>query len=111
MNGRFSVPHPGKGINRSQARACSALYMSDAEPLARQGRQIPYPSDPTDEEGGPSVFVPDADERRHIAVRAQILEITSLNCCLDGTAFVPTVFKPFDALAIGLELSKILERI
>ncbi|GIK15218.1 MAG: serine recombinase [Planctomycetota bacterium] len=38
--------------------------------------------------------------------KRRILEIVCLNCRLDGVSLVPTMRKPFDVLAEGLDLSK-----
>ncbi len=38
------------------------------------------------------------------AIKRRILEIICLNCRLDGTTLVPTMRKPFDALAEGLSV-------
>ena len=40
------------------------------------------------------------------AVLQSLLEIVCLNCRLEGKNLVPTMRKPFDMLAEGLELSK-----
>ena len=40
------------------------------------------------------------------ATKRRLLEIVCLNCRLDGVNLVPTMRKPFDVLAEGLELSK-----
>ncbi|MBI1191495.1 MAG: recombinase family protein [Tepidisphaera sp.] len=40
------------------------------------------------------------------ATKRRILEIVCLNCRLDGVSLVPTMRKPFDVLAEGLDLSK-----
>ena len=40
------------------------------------------------------------------ATKRRILEIVCLNCTLDGVSLVPTIRKPFDVLAEGLDLAK-----
>lgn len=40
------------------------------------------------------------------ATKRRILEIVCLNCRLDGVSLVPTMRKPFDVLAEGLDLAK-----
>ncbi|MBN4060310.1 hypothetical protein JYT11_00515 [Planctomycetaceae bacterium AH-315-I19] len=40
------------------------------------------------------------------ATKRRLLEIVCLNCRLEGKNIVPTMRKPFDALAEGLDLSK-----
>jgi len=40
------------------------------------------------------------------ATKRRLLEIVCLNCQLEGKNIVPTMRKPFDVLAEGLDLSK-----